>query len=459
MTNSYTLTKKIYCSLMKIKKIKLIYRTDKRGVILKIYLVGGAVRDQLLGLECKDKDYVVVGSNVQQMLDLGYQQVGKEFPVFLHPHTHCEYALARTEHKTGHGYTQFICDFNPNISLQEDLKRRDLTINALAQDEDGNIIDYYHGLDDLKHKILRHVSDAFVEDPLRVLRVARFAAKLFHLGFKIAPETKELMRTISLGEELLHLTPARVWIELHKALETANPEVFIAVLHEVGALAKILPEIDALFGVPGPAKWHPEIDTGIHTLMTLERIAQESNCAIARFAMLCHDLGKALTPKEHWPHHHKHNELGVIPLDALCQRLPVPKDFYVAAKMVVLYHNEMHHLYEHGALGIVNLFERLDSFRKPLNIKIFALCCKCDFLGRKGFEARAFPRYDYILAMHSLCMQVKAQEFIEAGFKGLQIKDKIKAKRVELVNLFLQQLPASEITNTHNEMPPIHLAS
>ena len=424
---------------------------------MKVYLVGGAVRDELLGLPYKDKDYVVVGSSIQQMLDLGYQQVGKDFPVFLHPQTHCEYALARTERKAGHGYTQFVCDFNPNISLKEDLKRRDLTINAIAKYDEGNIIDYYNGVDDLKNKILRHVSEAFIEDPLRVLRVARFAAKLFHLGFTIDKETKDLMKQISLGEELLHLTPARVWIELHKALSGPNPEVFIGILHEVGALAKVLPEVDALFGIPGPAKWHPEIDTGIHTLMTLERVAIESNDPIARFAMLCHDLGKALTPKENWPHHHKHNELGVKPLEQLCQRLPVPKDFYAAAKIVILYHNEMHHLYDHGALGIVNLFERLDSFRKPQNIKLFALCCKCDFLGRKGFEARPFPRSDYVLAMHSLCMQVKAQEFIACGYKGLEIKEKIKEKRVALVQAFIEQMPKTELNNYNNEMPPIDL--
>ncbi len=420
---------------------------------MQVYLVGGAVRDKLLGIQGADRDYVVVGATPAMLLNAGYVQAGHDFPVFLHPKTHEEYALARTERKKGLGYHGFICDFNENITLKEDLKRRDLTINAMAEDQDGNIIDPYGGMEDLKNRVLRHVSDAFVEDPLRVLRVARFASKLYCEGFKIAPETLELMRKIALSGELCDLTPERVWLELHKALLTPNPEVFIQTLRQCEALKYVLPEIDALYGVPGPLRWHPEIDSGIHTCMTLHRICAETDNPVARFAMLCHDLGKALTPKKIWPHHPLHNELGIAPLRQMCKRLHVPNEFEDFAYFVVLYHSEMHHLYRKGPSGIVDLLDHLDAWRRPNRIKPWVLCCKCDFLGRKGFENRPFPRADYFLGMFSLCSTVKAQEFVDKGFKGKEIGEQIRLKRIKLVEDYFEILPKGEIDDSSNEMP------
>lgn len=420
---------------------------------MKIYLVGGAVRDSLLGLKSYDRDYVVVGSNVQKMLDLGYTQVGHDFPVFLHPKTKEEYALARTERKNGVGYLGFSCDFNEHITLEEDLKRRDLTINAMAMDDKGNIIDPYHGKEDLNNKILAHVSEAFVEDPLRVLRVARFYAKLYDLGFKIAPQTKDLMRHMVKNGDLEHLTSERVFIELQKALTTKHPERFILAMREVGALKVVLPEIDKLFGVPGPKKWHPEIDSGIHTCLTLECICKFTDDPVTRFAMLCHDLGKGETPTILWPHHRIHNELGIKPLTCLCQRLKVPTDYEQFAKLVVLYHSYMHHLYRKGGQGIVALFNHLDAWRKPQRVEPFALCCKCDFLGRTGFENRLFKRYDYFLKIFDLCNQVKASKFVELGFKGKQISEKLQLERERLVDEYLKTLPQGELDDSDNEKP------
>ncbi len=421
---------------------------------MQVYLVGGAVRDRLLNLDGADNDYVVVGSTIEQMLSLGYQQVGQDFPVFLHPETKEEYALARTERKSGHGYKGFAFSFNENTTLEEDLLRRDLTINAIAQDENGNLIDPYHGLDDLKNKVLRHVSPAFVEDPLRVLRVARFAARFHHLGFKVAPETLELMKEITRSGELEALTPERVWIELHKSLKTNNPEVFIEILHYVGALQVVLPEVEKLSGVPGPKRWHPEIDTLVHTMMTLHRIALESKDPVARFAMLCHDLGKGLTPKELWPHHKDHNVTGLEPLEQLCKRLKVPNEYHDFAKIVVYYHTYIHYLYKDGAHGIVTLLDHLDAWRRPERIKPWILCCKCDFLGRKGFENRPFPRADYLNEMFVICQTVTAKEFVAQGLKGIAIKQAMFERRVELIDTFLKTIPRTEIDNSANSQPP-----
>ena len=384
------------------------------------YLVGGAVRDQLLKIEGADRDHVVVGSTPQEMLSLGFTQVGNDFPVFIHPKTGEEYALARTEKKQGHGYTGFICSFGKDVTLEEDLLRRDLTINAMAMDKSGQIIDPYGGLIDLNNRVLRHISPSFKEDPLRVLRVARFAAKLHYLGFYVADETLLLMQEMTQSGELSSLT-----------------------------------QVDALFGVPGPKRWHPEIDSGIHTLMTLRRISLETSDPKTRFAMLCHDLGKALTPKNEWPHHRNHCALGVEPLKQLCKRLKVPKDYEELAYIVVFHHSYMHHLYRNGAEGIVNLLDKLDAWRRPQRIKPFVQCCKCDFLGRKGFENRPFPRADYFLAIFSLCLSVKAGEFISLGYTGKDIGIKMHEKRVELVKDFMKMLPQGEIDDSLNEMPPI----
>lgn len=418
---------------------------------MQIYLVGGAVRDRLLNIESHDKDFVVIGATVEQMLSLGYTQVGKDFPVFLHPKTGEEYALGRTERKSGSGYTGFTCDFNENVTLQEDLIRRDLTINAMAMDDDGNLYDPYHGKEDLNNKVLRHVSEAFVEDPLRVLRVARFHAKLHHLGFKIAPETLELMAKISNSGELKTLTSERVFLELNKALKTRSPHIFISTLRKCGALKEVMPEIDALFGVPAPAKWHPEIDTGIHSLMTLERVCTFTDNPVTRFGMLCHDLGKGITPKDKWPHHYNHGELGLIPLKSLCERLKVPVEYEQFAQIVVRYHSYMHNLYQSGAKGLVKLFDSIDAQRKPQRVEPFALCCKCDFLGRTGYENRAFPRYDHFLKMLEIYQSVTAKESVEAGFKGMEIKDDMTRRRVLAFESFINNLPQSETDNSDNE--------
>src|SRR5574344_83645 len=420
---------------------------------MQVYLVGGAVRDKLLGLDKADRDYVVVGSTVENMLKNGFSQVGHDFPVFLHPKTHEEYALARTERKNGHGYLGFNCDFNENITLEEDLIRRDLTINAIAMDEDGKLYDPFHGVDDLKNKVLRHVSGAFVEDPLRVLRVARFYARFCHLGFTIAPETKELMRKIALSGELKALTPERIFIELQKALSTKSPEEFILALREVEALKEVLPEVDKLFGIPGPMRWHPEIDSGIHTCMTLKKCASETDCPVTRFAMLCHDLGKGETPTILWPHHRLHNQLGEKPLKCLCQRLKVPVEYEQFAHLVVLYHSEMHHLYRNGPEGIVTLFNKLDAWRRPERVEPFTLCCKCDFVGRKGFEDRPFPRADYFLQMFSICQEVKAKEFVELGFIGKDIGEKMMEKRALLIEEYVKTIPLNELDDSNNEVP------
>lgn len=426
---------------------------------MQVYKVGGAVRDALLGLDVADVDHVVTGSDEQHMLSLGFTKVGRDFPVFLHPKTKEEYALARTERKKGNGYTGFECYFSKETTLQEDLKRRDLTINAMAEDDKGNVIDPYGGREDLQKRVLRHVSDAFVEDPLRVLRVARFAAKLYHLGFKIAPTTQRLMRDMAESGELNTLTPERIWNELYKALITRNPEIFIEVLRDCGALKTVLPEVDALYGVPGPKRWHPEIDSGVHTCLTLARVSCESEDPMVRFAMLCHDLGKGLTPVEQWPHHPLHHELGVKPLRTLCHRIKVPAQYENFAYKVVLYHSAMHHVYRHGAEGIVSLLDSLDAWRKGELIKPWVLCCKCDFLGRLGFSNRPFPRADYFLGAFSLCRSVTAKEFVEQGARGAQIGELMHKRRVELVSEYLKELPKSEIDDSANEMPPADLST
>ncbi len=424
---------------------------------MKIYKVGGAVRDKLLGIDSSDTDYVVVGSDEKSMLDAGFAKVGHDFPVFLHPTTHEEYALARTERKNGQGYFGFICSFDPSVTLEEDLIRRDLTINAMAEDEHGNIIDPYGGQNDLKDHLLRHVSSAFVEDPLRVLRVARFAAKLYHLGFHVADETLDLMRTMSESGELSSLTPERVWQELYKALNTRNPEIFIEVLRDCGALKEVLPEVDALYGVPGPKRWHPEIDSGVHTCLTLARVSAETEDPMIRFAMLCHDLGKGKTPVTEWPHHRLHHILGVEPLKAMCARIRVPKQYEEFAYKVVRYHSDMHHVYRNGPEGIVKLLDNLDAWRRPELIKPWVLCCKCDFLGRLGFSNRPFPRADYFLGIFALLRNVKAKPFVEAGFKGPQINEQMHKKRVELTAEYLKTLPKTELDDSANEMPPADL--
>ncbi|MFT6256719.1 multifunctional CCA addition/repair protein [Shewanella sp. Arc9-LZ] len=401
---------------------------------MKIYLVGGAVRDTLLKQTVVDKDYVVVGSSVEEMLALGYQQVGKDFPVFLHPKTQQEYALARTERKTGKGYQGFSCDANKDVTLAEDLLRRDLTINAIAQDEHGTLTDPFHGIADINAKILRHVSDAFVEDPLRVLRVARFAARFHHLGFTIAPETLQLMTDIANSGELDHLTPERVWQECDKALSSQSPQVFFNVLKQCQALTVLFPEIDALFGVPQPEKWHPEIDTGIHTLMVLEQTSLLSDNKAVRFAALVHDLGKALTPKQDWPKHYGHGQKGLPVIKKLCERIRVPNEYRDLALLVSDQHQNIHNAFELRAETIVKLFDKGDFWRKPQRLTELLLCCHGDLRGRTGFEQAPYPQAEYLLHCYELASNVDVQSIIAAGYQGSQIKSQLQLNRAETIN-------------------------
>jgi tRNA nucleotidyltransferase (CCA-adding enzyme) len=406
---------------------------------MKIYLVGGAVRDTLLKQTVVDKDYVVVGSSIDEMLAQGYQQVGKDFPVFLHPKTQQEYALARTERKTGKGYQGFSCDANKDVTLADDLLRRDLTINAIAQDSEGKLYDPYHGIDDIHAKVLRHVSDAFIEDPLRVLRVARFAARFHHLGFTIAAETLQLMTDIANSGELEHLTPERVWQECDKALSSQSPQIFFAVLKQCQALTVLFPEIDALFGVPQPAKWHPEIDTGVHTLMVLEQTSLLSSNKAVRFAALVHDVGKGLTPKQEWPKHHGHGQKGLSIIKALCQRIRVPNEYRDLALLVSDQHQNIHNAFELRAETIVKLFDKGDFWRKPQRLTELLLCCHGDIRGRTGFEQASYPQAEFLQHCYELASNVDVQSIISAGYQGSQIKSQLKLTRSETVNSYIKQ--------------------
>jgi tRNA nucleotidyltransferase (CCA-adding enzyme) len=400
---------------------------------VKSYLVGGAVRDALLKLPVKDKDWVVVGATPQEMLDAGYQQVGRDFPVFLHPKSHEEYALARTERKSGFGYTGFSCYAAPDVTLEQDLLRRDLTINAMAQDDDGTIIDPYNGLSDLRMRILRHVSPAFNEDPLRVLRVARFAARYAHLSFRIADETMALMREMTAAGELEHLTPERVWKETENALASRNPQVYFMVLRECGALKVLFPELDILFGVPAPAKWHPEIDTGIHVLMTLSMAAMLSPDLDVRFATLCHDLGKGLTPKHLWPRHHGHGPAGVKLVENLCARLKVPNELRDLAKLVAEYHDLIHTLPILKPQTIVKLFDAIDAWRKPQRVEQIALTSEADVRGRTTFEATDYYQGRLLREAWKAAQQVTNKEVIDAGFSGPAIREELTRRRIAAV--------------------------
>ncbi|MBB1389853.1 multifunctional CCA addition/repair protein [Shewanella sp. SG44-6] len=406
---------------------------------MKIYLVGGAVRDTLLKQTVVDKDYVVVGSSIDEMLAQGYQQVGKDFPVFLHPKTQQEYALARTERKTGKGYQGFSCDANKDVTLADDLLRRDLTINAIAQDSEGKLYDPYHGIDDIHAKVLRHVSDAFIEDPLRVLRVARFAARFHYLGFTIAAETLQLMTDIANSGELEHLTPERVWQECDKALGSQSPQIFFAVLKQCQALTVLFPEIDALFGVPQPAKWHPEIDTGVHTLMVLEQTSLLSSNKAVRFAALVHDVGKGLTPKQEWPKHHGHGQKGLSIIKALCQRIRVPNEYRDLALLVSDQHQNIHNAFELRAETIVKLFDKGDFWRKPQRLTELLLCCHGDIRGRTGFEQASYPQAEFLQHCYELASNVDVQSIISAGYQGSQIKSQLQLTRSETVNSYIKQ--------------------
>ncbi|HWJ06336.1 MAG TPA: multifunctional CCA addition/repair protein [Steroidobacteraceae bacterium] len=357
---------------------------------MKVYLVGGAVRDALLDRTAIEHDYVVVGATPDQMVAQGYRPVGKDFPVFLHPRTGDQYALARTERKTGAGYYGFATRFSPDVTLEEDLARRDLTINAMARDDDGTLVDPYGGRRDLEARVLRHVSAAFVEDPLRVLRVARFAARFAPLGFTVAPETMDLMREIVRSGEMAALVAERVWVETERALGEARPPVYFEVLRECGALTAVFPEIARLFGVPQPEKWHPEIDSGIHTLQVLDVACELTPDTVVRFAALVHDLGKGVTPPEEWPRHVGHEHRGVRVIAALCERLKVPNEHRELGMLVSKEHQRIHRADEMRDTTVLEVLEATDAFRRPERFEKLLLACEADARGR-GPELRARP--------------------------------------------------------------------
>lgn len=397
------------------------------------FLVGGAVRDKLLNRAVKDNDYLVVGASVEEMLNLGFQQVGKDFPVFLHPQTKNEYALARTERKQGQGYTGFSCYFAPDVTIEEDLQRRDLTVNAMAMDNKGKIIDPYNGQKDLNDRILRHVSDAFIEDPLRVLRVARFAARYHSYGFTIAAETLDLMTQLSESNELTSLTAERVWQEMQRSLSEDNPEVFFQVLHQCQALKFLWPELDKLWGIPNPALWHPEICSGIHTMMVLQQSVKLSSNIAVRFAALCHDLGKGNTLNELWPSHKGHETSGLPLVEKICTQLKVPNHYRQLALKVCEHHLHCHKAFELKASTLLKIFNQLDVWRKPDEFDDFILACKSDFLGRLGFENRPYPQESYLKEAMLASTKVDAKAFVAQGLKGIEIKEAMQGARLTAI--------------------------
>lgn len=403
---------------------------QKNTSTLNTYLVGGAVRDQLLGREIVERDYLVVGASVDKMLSLGFMQVGKDFPVFLHPETKEEYALARTERKQGKGYTGFVCYAQPDVSIEEDLLRRDLTVNAMAQDNNGNIIDPFNGQQDLKAKVLRHVSSAFSEDPLRVLRVARFAARYHYLGFTVADETIKLMQEMVIEGELENLTPDRVWKEFSRSLGEDNPEVFIEVLRKTGALKALWSDLDKLWGIPNPEAHHGEIDTGIHSLMVLQQAVKLSKNIGVRFAALTHDLGKGLTPQSKWPTHHGHEKSGLPLVENICSKFKVPNQVKRISLMVCEYHLYCHRAFELRADTILAMFNKLDVWRKPDDFELFLLTCCADSTGRLGQENSAYPQANYLREALQACKQISPKQFVEQGLKGKDIKDAIDKAKV-----------------------------
>ncbi|HMD72684.1 MAG TPA: multifunctional CCA addition/repair protein [Steroidobacteraceae bacterium] len=400
---------------------------------MQVYLVGGAVRDGLLARSVKERDWVVIGATREQMLRLGYREVGRDFPVFLHPQTHEEYALARLERKVAPGYRGFEVRFGPEVTLEEDLGRRDLTINAIAQADDGALVDPFGGRADLEARILRHVSESFVEDPVRVLRVARFSARFAPLGFRIAPETLALMRAMVEAHEIDALVPERVWQETEKALREPDPSAYFEVLRSCGALQPIFPEIDALFGVPQPAEWHPEIDTGVHSLMVLTQAASLSPLATVRFAALVHDLGKGNTPPAEWPRHLGHEQRSVALIEALAARLRVPSEFRDLAVIVARFHGIVHRAEELRPATILEFFEQADAFRRPQRFAEALLACEADSRGRTGFESRPYPQRAYLSAARDAAARLKPAPEILAAGNGAQIAEHLRRDRLAAI--------------------------
>lgn len=403
---------------------------------MKIYLVGGAVRDRLLDYPVLERDWLVVGVTAEAMLAQGYKSVGKDFPVFLHPDSHEEYALARTERKTAPGYKGFAVDASPEVTLEEDLLRRDLTINAIAQDQDGTLYDPFDGQADLQARLLRHVSPAFCEDPVRILRVARFAARYAHLGFRVADETLQLMQQMVAAGEVDYLVAERVWAELCKALRERTPAAFFQVLKDCGALAVIFPELEALYGVPQPAKHHPEIDTGVHSLMALQQAALLSDKPEVRLAALLHDLGKAKTDPACWPSHHGHEEKGLPLLDDLCQRLRVPKAFKTLCSQVMEYHTHCHRVFELRAGTLTDMLQNIGAFKADNTLSDFLLACEADARGRTGLEARDYPQASFIRAAADAAQKVDSRSVLQSGLQGAEIGLAIRQLRCQAIAAF-----------------------
>jgi tRNA nucleotidyltransferase (CCA-adding enzyme) len=408
---------------------------------MKTYLVGGAIRDRLLGLEPGDRDHVVVGGTPEEMLAQGFKPVGRDFPVFLHPRSGEEYALARTERKSGRGYRGFVVDTDPSVTLEDDLARRDFTVNAIAEDEDGELSDPLGGVRDIEARVLRHAGPAFVEDPLRVLRAARFMARFADLGFKVAPETMALMREMADNGELGELVPERVWQELARALRSSTPSAFLRTLRDCGALEQILPEVDALYGVPQRAEFHPEVDTGLHQELVSDMAARLApGDDVIGFAALTHDLGKALTPTEALPKHIGHEHAGLAPLKALCERLKVPAAHRELAIMACREHLNVHRLDELRDATVLELLARCDAFRKPERIAQLARVCEADKRGRLGSSEHDYPQGRELQRLHAAALAVNARELAEGTLTGPEIGLALKKARL----LAIQQARRSE---------------
>lgn len=400
---------------------------------MKTYLVGGAVRDKLLGLPVKDNDWVVTGATPEEMLTQNFTPVGKDFPVFLHPETHEEFALARTERKTAAGYHGFQFHADTDVTLEQDVKRRDLTINALAEDSEGKVIDYIGGQKDIEKRILRHVSPAFAEDPVRILRIARFAARFAPLKFTVAKETMQLMKDMVKSGEVDALVAERVWQEMEKALTEPSPEVFIEVLRECGALKVLFPEIDRLFGVPQPVEHHPEIDTGIHTMMVLQQACKLSQDPSIRFAALTHDLGKGTTPKKILPHHYNHEERGYHLVVGLCKRYKIPNHYRQLAEITTRYHTHVHRAFEVKPKTLLKVLNKTDAFRKPERFEQFLLCCLADSRGRPGYEEYDYTQAPFFSHLREKAAAVDVQQIISDGFENNRISDELYIRRLTLI--------------------------
>lgn len=402
-------------------------------------MVGGAVRDELLGRPVGERDWVVVGATPADLESRGYQSVGKDFPVFLHPETREEYALARLERKVAPGYRGFVTEFSPGVTLEQDLARRDLTINAMARDTSGRIVDPFGGRADLEQRVLRHVSPAFVEDPVRILRVARFIARFKSLGFSVAPETMTLMRRMVDSGEADALVAERVWRELSRALDEPTPRAAIELLRDCGALRVVLPEVDALFGVPQRPEWHPEVDTGEHVLLALQIAADRRASQAVRFAVLVHDLGKALTPRDEWPRHHAHETLGLPAIEALCARLRIPQEHRELGVLASRFHTHVHRGLELRTSTILELLEHGDAFRRPTRFAEFLEACECDARGRLGLADKPYPQRARIERALEAVRAVSLTETERAGLDGPAIGERLRTKRLSALKITLSE--------------------